>query len=287
MNNQQQKTVAQFKKMGVGSWSLCWQFLPLPKWVENIRGPSLPNLFDQYRRGELTTCAFRDAIRRKFPGVTLTDTAFDQAWNAMQEVSARTLDAFKEAKELIAQGIEVYMLAGTNALHIQDVKRKSKLRKLPGIPYFSFEKNKLGKDLFTQLLADIRARNLGIKPEEIALFYTEPVDPQLGTLAWFYNPVKKFEYAQAMQYVNKLKEQAKSRSGFTLLECQNKGDQKAHIKEAIAQLGWIDDKADQKLDRRSKPAITVQRNHQSQAKNSHLAFKQDEPVLNKRRVNRR
>lgn len=286
MRNQQQKAEAQFKKLGVGSWSLFWQFLPLPKWLDSIRGPSLPALFDQYRGGELTTRAFRDGVRKKFPEASLQDKKFDDAWNAMQEVTARTLDAFKEAKELMAEGIDVYLLAGTNMLHIQDIKRKSKLRNLPGIPYFSFEKKKLGKDLFSQLLVDIRTQHPGIKPEEIAFFYTEPVDPQLSKFAWLYNPVKKYEYAQAKQYVSKLKKEAAGRNGFTLLKSRDLNDQKAHIKEAVAKLGWFDHKAEHKA-QGDKPAITYSlRSHESQAKIGDIQFKADGQALSKRRANR-
>ena len=243
MDNQQQRTVAAFKAMGVGSLELFWNFLPLPNFLERFRGKSLPTVFDQYRRGELNTQAFRQEIRKRFPNAQLNnDVTFDAAWNAMQVVTDVTTSAFKEAQTLIDQGYQVYLLAGSNPLHIQDIQNKARLAQLPGIPFLSHEQKQLGRDLFTSLLKTIRANNKNIKPDDIAFFYTPPKDPypRLGKLAWL-NPlaiVKNVEYLQASQYVAKLKKEAVSANGFKLIACEPKVDKKPNIIQHIEKLGW-------------------------------------------------
>lgn len=249
MKNEQQRTVAAFEKLGISKLLMRWHFIPLPKWLERFRGPSLPTLFDQYRRGELSTVLFRNKIREKFPKANFSNHEFDAAWNAMQAVSPSTKDALKEANELQALGYTVYLLAGTNPLHIQDIKQKSGLKTLPGIPYYSHQKKRLGRDLFSQLLKDIRARHAGIRNDEIAFFYKEPKDPK----AWFYDLIKKYEYKQASAYVSKLKEEAASVNGFSLVQCLENSDNKAHVKTSLKQLGWVVDKS---LLSKQNPAVT-------------------------------
>jgi hypothetical protein len=46
MSNQEFKTRAEFKKLGVGYLQQIWHSLPL---LEKVRGPSLPTLINQYR----------------------------------------------------------------------------------------------------------------------------------------------------------------------------------------------------------------------------------------------
>ena len=243
MDNQQQRTVATFKAMGVGSLELFWHYLPIPKFLERFLGKSLPTLFDQYRRGELTTEAFRQDIRQRFPNAQLNDdVAFDAAWNAMQVVTDTTKAAFKEAQTLVDQGYQVYLLAGTNPLHIQDIKNKSGLAQLPGIAYLSHEQKQLGRNLFTSLLRTIRADHKNIKPDDIAFFYTPPKDPypRLGKFAWL-NPlaiVKNVEYLQARKYVASLQKEATSANGFKLIACDPKADKKPNIIKHIEKLDW-------------------------------------------------
>ncbi len=251
MQNEQQKTVAAFEKLGISKLAISWHFMTLPKFLEKFRGPSLPTLFEQYRRGELNTVQFRHKIREKFPKARFTNIEFDAAWNAMQSVTARTIDAFKEANELKAQGYTVYILAGTNPLHIQDIKRKAKLDRLPGIPYFSHQKHRLGKDLFSDLLTHIRTKHKGIHSDEIAFFYKEPTDPR----AWFFDLIKKYEYHQATQYVSKLKKEAMSPNGFTLVRSLETNDQKANVKTSLKQLGWVVDNSKSSA---SEPVIANQ-----------------------------
>ncbi len=260
MNNLQKKTEAAFRQLGIGWFELMWNFIPLPSFLEVFRSPSLPTIFDHYRRDDLDTHAFRQIIRLKFPHVQITDAQFDKAWNAMQEVTRITLEAFKEARTLQKMGFEVYLLAGSNRLHIQDIKKKSNLDSLPGTPFYSYDQKKLGKDLFTSLLKHIRTQHEDITAKDIAFFYTPPQDPypRAGKFAWCYDPVKKFEYFQASQYVANLKREAASTNGFTLIPCQPKIDKKAGILKAIHDLGWI---KEDKVNQIDKPAPTITHQH--------------------------
>jgi hypothetical protein len=268
IDNYQQRTQAAFRKLGVGKWELIWQFMPLPSFLAKFRGPSLPVIFDQYRRGEFSTTIFRQKIREKFPQATFTNKEFDNAWNAMQEVTDVTHQAFNEAQALVKKGFKVYIIAGTNPLHVQDLKNKSKQRQFPGITYFSYQQKKLGRDLFTSLLKDIRAKYKNITPNDIAYFYTPPTNPypRLGKLAWL-NPfaiVKNFEYFQAQQYVTNLKNEAASTNGFKLICCQPKIDKKANILSKISKLGWMDP-VKKTNDHQSSPLITPQHKAQQMA----------------------
>lgn len=243
MNNNQLLTKAEFLKLGVSAWSLYLHFLPLPGFLAKWRGPSLPNLFDQYRRGEVTTDEFRNNIRNVFPGTTISDADFDAAWNAMQNVTALTKNAFAEATSLIQQGFDVRFIAGTNELHKADILRKAGMDSFPGITYFSHEKKLLGNDLFSALIKEVRQQHPTIRKEDIAYFYSEPQDPypRLGRLAWLANPLKKFKYEQDKKYVANLKKEATT-LGFTLVASKPEDSQNG-IKSALAKLGWHIDMA--------------------------------------------
>ncbi|MGD9590945.1 MAG: hypothetical protein AB7V32_00320 [Candidatus Berkiella sp.] len=244
LDNEQNRTLAAFKRLGVGSLSLFWHYIPLPKWLEKFRGLSLPVIFDRYRKGELSTQAFKEAIRQKFPTARLDNQSFDTAWNEMQVVTDVTKKALEEAQQLQEQGYQVYLLAGTNALHVQDLKNKLNLKELPGTAYFSFEQKKLGRDLFGALLKNIKEQNKDITADDIAFFYTPPADPYpwLGRLAWL-NPfaiVKNFEFFQARKYVQSLKKEAESKNGFKLICTQPKACKQPNIIASIQQLGWME-----------------------------------------------
>lgn len=261
VDNYQQRTQAAFRKLGIGKLELIWHFMPLPTFLEKFRGPSLPFIFDQYRRGEFNTIIFRQKIREKFPHAIFSNKEFDAAWNAMQEVTDVTKQAFTEAQTLVKRGFKVYIIAGSNPLHIQDIKNKSEQKQLPGINYFSYQQKKLGRDLFTSLLKDIRTKYKDISANDIAYFYTPATNPfpRLGKLAWL-NPfaiIKNFEYFQAQQYVANLKREAASINGFKLICCQPKVDKKANILSKISKLGWMDPVKNIK-NLQSSPVITPQ-----------------------------
>jgi hypothetical protein len=261
VDNYQQRTQAAFRALGVGRWELIWQFMPLPSFLERLRGPSLPALFEQYRRGEFSTAIFRQKIREKFSSLTITNKEFDNAWNAMQEMTDVTQQALQEAQTLIDQGFKVYWIAGTNPLHFKDIQKKSHQESLPGSQYLSYEKKKLGKDLFSALLKDIRKKYKDISSNDIAYFYTPPKDPypRLGKLAWL-NPfalIRNYEYYQAHRYVAQLKQEASSSNGFTLIPCQPKTDKKANILKKIQDLNWISS-LHKTTERKSSPIITHQ-----------------------------
>lgn len=255
LDNQQAKTKEAFIKLGVNRFSLRWHFIPLPSFLNWLRGPSLPTIFDQYRRGELTTNAFRNQIRAKFPGVTMTDADFDKAWNAMQVVTDKTQDALKEIKELSNKDVSFYTIMGTNALHLADLKKKAKIRTLPGTSHLSFEKQQLGSDLFTSLVSKIRTEHPGLCKEDILYFYSEPRDPypRLGKLAWLWDPVKKYEYYAGQKHVASLKREAAGPNGFTLVECQA-SQTHAKIKAALVNKAGLT--LEQAKQEKAGPSIT-------------------------------
>lgn len=255
LENQQAKSKAEFIKLGVNRFSLSWHFMPLPSFLNRFRGPSLPTIFDQYRRGELTTNAFRNQIRAKFPRVNMSDAEFDKAWNAMQVVTEKTQDALKETKELNNKGVNVYTIVGTNPLHFADLKKKAKIQELPGTGHLSFQEKRLGRDLFASLLTKIRAEHPGIRKEDIVYFYSQPSDPypRLGKLAWFWDPVKKYEYYAAQNYVASLQREAAGPNGFTLVECRST-QTKANIKSTLENRGWL--KVNDAEQGKAKPPVT-------------------------------
>ncbi|MCS5710618.1 hypothetical protein [Candidatus Berkiella aquae] len=255
IDNQQERAKEAFIRLGINRFSLLWHFFPLPSFLERFRGPSLSHLFDQYRSGRLNTRAFRDAIRGKFPNVSISDADFDTAWNSMQIVTDVTKNALKEARALEKQGFEINLILGSNPLHLADIKRKTGMRTLPGKGYWSFVKNKLGRNLFTSLLDEIKSKNPGIQKENIAYFYSVPQDPypRLGILAWLYDPIRKYEYFQAKRYVAQLQEAART-NGFSLVEFKREDYQNVNIKKSIERLGWLKNKVLDKA--KDKPAIT-------------------------------
>lgn len=238
MHNEQQKTKDAFLNLGISRWSVLAHFLPLPGLLAKWVGPSLPSLFERYRRGELSTQVFRDNFRSLFPRVEISDNDFDSAWNAMQCVTTLTKNAFVEANNLKERGFDVRLIAGTNELHKNDILRKAGLQSFPGATFFSHEKKLLGNDLFAALIKEIRQQYPSIRKEDIAYFYSEPKDPypRLGRLSWLLNPLRKFEYEQAKKYVTRLKQEAAT-LGFTLVESQCDASN-ANIEVALSKLGW-------------------------------------------------
>ena len=72
------------------------------------------DLFYKYETGQLSTEAFRNAIR-DFTGLNFKDGEFDAAWNAM------IVDIPKERTDMLirlAQTYELYMLSNTSPLHV-------------------------------------------------------------------------------------------------------------------------------------------------------------------------
>ncbi len=258
MHNDQQKSKAEFLKLGISRWSILWHFLPLPGFLTIWRGPSLPSLFDRYRRGEFTTVEFRNNFRSLFPRTVISDKDFDSAWNAMQNVTSLTRNAFLEANNLVQRGFDVRLIAGTNELHKQDILRKAELQLFPGTAFFSHEKKLLGNDLFSALIKEIRQQYPTIRKEDIVYFYSEPQDPfpRLGKLAWLLNPLRKFEYNQAKNYVTRLKREA-ANLGFTLVESE-KGASQANISTSLAKLGWHIDMAVNEAERQPEVAPAPQ-----------------------------
>lgn len=253
MDNQQQRSIDAFAKLGISKLAILWHWIPLPSFLERFRGPRLPALFDRYRSGKLTTIQFRNAIREKFPNTSISDAAFDKAWNAMCQVTNKTKQALDEVKILSQKGIKVYLLSGTNPLHIEHIKHKYG-KELPGHHFFSYQDKKLGHDLFTSLLRKIRTENPRILRNDIAFFYTPPGPAPysyLGIFAWLLAPFKKWFHSQAQKYVAKLQSESTTSKGFKLIPYLfNKT--KPNIVKKIAKLGWIDrSKISQKRDHSS------------------------------------
>ncbi|HRE31511.1 MAG TPA: hypothetical protein PLD88_05990 [Candidatus Berkiella sp.] len=135
---------------------------------------------------------------------------------------------------------------------IADIERKTNMRKLPGKGYWSFAHHKLGRDLFTSLLDEIQSKNLGIQKENIAYFYSAPQDPypQLGMLAWLFDPIRKFEYFQAKRYVTQLQEAARTKR-FSLVEFKREDYQTRNIKKSLEGAGWLKCKVEDKIKEKS------------------------------------
>jgi hypothetical protein len=237
LNNNQSRTEQAFVKLGVSRASLLWQFIPLPSFMERFRQPAIPKLITQYRKGELTTAAFHQAIQAKFPRVRLTQRAFKSAWNAMQQVSELTLDAINEAQTLNQQGIEIYWTAGTNPLHMNALRQQHGV--LPGHTYFSYEHQKLETELLEKMINDIRQKHPRIQAKDIVMFYTAPQNPhpRMGALAWLFDPIKKFQYQQAQSYISRLQRKA-TELGFTLMPNPST-KQKSGLINKFQDMKWI------------------------------------------------
>jgi epoxide hydrolase-like predicted phosphatase len=78
-------------------------------------------LYQRYEEG-MTTQDFRDAFKRKLNLPNITDTQFNDAWNAMLgEIPQERLDFIRNLK---SQGYEVFLLSNNNGLHYGEVQRR-------------------------------------------------------------------------------------------------------------------------------------------------------------------
>lgn len=244
VDNQQQISVDAFARFGISKFAMLLHWIPLPRFLEQFRGKSLPVLFDEYRRGDLNTHAFREAIRAKFPNADFSDANFDLAWNRMCVVTDKTREALHELKDLVEQeGHIVYLLANTNPLHVNYIQAQYGSN-LPGIPFFSFHQKKLGNDLLNQLYAQIKEQHPGFSPDDIGLFYTPPKPfpyADLGRLAWLRAPFQKWFHSAAVQYVTRLLREAVGKC--TLLEF-TPNEQGTGIYDKLTERGWLGDTRD-------------------------------------------
>lgn len=186
----------------------------MPKFIERFRGPSITSLFTRYRLGDISTQDFKTEMGRIFPQV-LQSQSFEKNWNVQCDVSEFTRKGFQEIRALQKKGIDVYLLSGTNALHIEHIEKEAGA--IPGKRFFSFEQHKLEKDLFLALLDDIHKKHPSIHQKDILLFYTQPQAPtfQWNIFSWL---IAKWFYRQAQGYVRALTAQATQSKRFELFQ---------------------------------------------------------------------
>lgn len=226
VNNNEQKTINAFAKLGVSKLSLLWHWLPLPRILSQFRQVYLPGLLDSYRRGELDSLAFAKATRPVYPSLKIPLLKFEKAWNARMEITSFSRKAFEEIASLQKQGHKVYVLSGTNPMDIRCIE-KAYGKRIPGIHFFSYREKKLGKDLVNGLIEKIYEENLGIKPRDIAWFYASPGEApysRWGWFAWLLAPFKKWFHSGAQKYVAELQKQSQGKRGFTLIPSVREGN---------------------------------------------------------------
>ncbi len=222
-----QNSVDAFSKLGVSKFMMVRHWLTLDK------------IFNRYRKGELTTLEFKREIAKVTPIVNqLSDEQFDSAWNVQCQVTQSTRAKFKEIERLIKEGLEVYFLSGTNALHISHIEKQYG-KTIPGKGYWSFQHKKIGKDLLTRLLTQIHHENT-LSQQDVALFYAQPSPPpypRLGLLSWLLAPFGNWFHRQAVQYVTSLEKESRQHQQFRLVDC--KLSELGSITKAVNELGWI------------------------------------------------
>ncbi len=215
---QPQRSINAFAKLGISKLALLWNWLPLPTYLRRFQKTYLPDVFDSYREGKITTEQFRKTA--EFFVSNLSPQAFDAAWNAQCLLSDYAKKAFDEAELLIEQGVEVYFFSGTNPLHVASIEKQHG-KPIPGIHYFSYEHKKLNNDLTKDLLAHIQQKHKGILPQEVAFLYSKPIEPYptLGFWGWLWAPFQRWFYQRAVRDVDNLQHLTKDK--VTLVEHSN------------------------------------------------------------------
>jgi len=243
-----------FLKEGVNYYSVLWHWFPLPKFLHRLRYKkgelgSLTEIIDHYKRGTINTEEFKNVICARFPKAR---SHFDLDWNLQCQVTEFTRAAFEEAEILIKEhGHQVYFFSGTNPLHVAHIQQKygemcglRKEKDIPGSPYFSYQRRALGKQLLLDMFNNIKENNPTAKKEDLLCFYTEPKDPypNSGFLAWFRNPIQKWFYHEAQNYVAAIKSEAQ-KQGITLVRYEPKGVAKGVIPGILDRIKRLEEAA--------------------------------------------
>ncbi len=248
-----QKTIDAFAKLGVSKFRLLWNWLPLPSFLKRFQQTHLPTVFDAYRKGRLKTPAFRKTVDLFKKGISLKD--FDDAWNAQCELPKDAIEMFNSLNRLVKLGHEVYLLSGTNPLHLSYIERQYK-KPLPGIKFLSYQRHKLGDELIHDLLFTLQSLHPDTNAQDRLWLYSKPnlPYPQLGWLRWLIAPFQSWFYQQATKAVATLQ----AHTEFTLLE-----------QKVFQDPDWMNS-----LKEGLSPNFTSSRQHKTtmlQARDTHLA----------------
>lgn len=219
----QNKSMAEFVKLGVPTWEMLLHWFKFPSFLEQyvakVRGPSLTFLFDEFNKGNLSATQFRTALRNKFSVLAnKTDPQIDAAWNAMCIVTDFTMAAFNEVEQLHdGKNINIVFMSNTNRLH-HDAITAQYGNKIPGdAPALSYDSGfqKTGP----QFIGDYVNLIKQIPDQDIFVVYTPPPAlpyPKLGMLSWLAAPFATWAASRGQNYVSSLNKMALS-GNFTLV----------------------------------------------------------------------
>ncbi len=220
VENHLQKGIDAFVKFGISKVTMLWH------------RSALDDLFDQYQTGRMTSLDFKLKIEKIIPKLKdMKNFEFIDALDSMCVITPKTKTIFDELKKQMADDpeLEVFCFSSTNPSHIYYIAKQ--YGPIPGKPFFSYQKGKLGADLLSALLKDIAKNNPSLTPEQIGLLYTPPKDPypQWGRLAWLFAPLKKWDHYQATQYATSLQKDD-TNNIFTLIPFESNNDIVAVLK---------------------------------------------------------
>ncbi|MBI2791530.1 MAG: hypothetical protein HYX61_06195 [Gammaproteobacteria bacterium] len=211
-----QRSIDAYVAAGISKFSILWHSLPLPKWLQ---GGNLLRSIDRFGIGDITPGEFRKEIAAILSSVSIPSAQLDKAWNAQCVVTAKTKEAFTNIESLEKAGYTVYVISGTNPLHKLHIEEQYG-KKIPGIHVFSYEKGRLGKDLFENfVLNTLRIEHADLEAEDIIWLAKQPEDPHpgFGTLGWLLSPIQKLFFHKSEQEYADLARLEQKTGLFTLM----------------------------------------------------------------------
>jgi hypothetical protein len=227
VNINQSRAIRAFSQLGVSKWSILYHWISLPGYLgeklNELRGDSLPTVFDWFNEGQLSPLEFRTALKRRFRALeNKSDEQINAAWNAMCTVTDYSRDAFRQVSQLHdGENIKVVFHSNTNPLHLETIQNRFG-QTIPGNHCFSFVRNKTGISLLTDYIEELNRMYPGqISPKDIIFVYSPPPAmpyPRFGLFSWIFAPFQSWAASKAQSYVNQL--ERLSENNFTLVPNQ-------------------------------------------------------------------
>lgn len=186
-------TIEAFEKLGISKWAMLLHYYELKDiLIKYYQGDPL------HAQPALTTRQFRQKIKELFPNESKnwTDEKFDNAWNAMFEITDKTPAFFDQTARLSQAGLHVYVAFYINPLHIQkmglEIPKKANLLNF----YYSCVLGKNEDDILKDVFKDCAKTNsvLGLPaPEQSDVIVVHPAPPKLTWwqtfLGWLTSPI--------------------------------------------------------------------------------------------------
>lgn len=210
LENNINRSINAFVDMGISRfWILLYWF-------------KLNSIFNQYRKGVLSTEEFRVEIGKLFPKAVSNQEKFDAAWNESCRINENTVSLFDQI-ETLKDDYRIFLLSSTNPLHIKNIEKLTQT--IPGEHFWSYDHQKLGADLLKALIQSIQKEYKGDeKQPTISLFYQPPGDKPYanwGGLGWIFAPFQRWAHLQKENYCHSLLKVIKDEPSIQLVEDQH------------------------------------------------------------------